>query len=162
MKFCSAITILKVSVPHTIFVVTLKRYLNYTGHVLTPEVSYTYTFTVTMKLKACFTWFSTFQYYKWCVNGQHSHIYLNAYVTFNPALPFGYTILVPTHCRSNITAGLERRPLRNIWRTALWWVLVPPLLAATNTLRATGCGPLTMPVNPVHTPLQAEVFGTKQ
>jgi hypothetical protein len=33
---------------------------------------------------------------------------------------------LPSHCRSNITAGQERRPLRNIWRTASWWILVPP------------------------------------
>jgi hypothetical protein len=35
-----------------------------------------YTFTVTTKLKAYFTGFSALQYYKWCVNGQHSYILL--------------------------------------------------------------------------------------
>jgi hypothetical protein len=42
MKFRSAITILKICLPHTIFVFTLRRYLDYRGQVLTPEVSHTH------------------------------------------------------------------------------------------------------------------------
>jgi len=41
MTFGSAITILKVSLPNVIYAVTLGRFLDYTGHMLNPEVSYT-------------------------------------------------------------------------------------------------------------------------
>jgi len=54
--------------------------------------SFMYTFKVAMKLKACLTGFNAFQYYKWCVNGQNSHISLRrlCYVHFSISVRIYY------------------------------------------------------------------------
>ena len=45
-----------------------------------------------MKLKACLTGFNAFQYHKWCVNGQNSHISLRrlCYVDFSISVRIYY------------------------------------------------------------------------